>query len=136
MSNDDDCSLVQAVIIAGIQPQQFALGRTWRITIFIGFHITFFLLSVHRSGTKSSLFYYSLFTPARTLFKSGIKCWVLKLPFFYLKMMLKSDLDFLFWNSPSPFRVAAAQCKIICPEWPNWPGSLAGISERARWISK
>ena len=42
MSNDDDCSLVQAVIIAGIQPQQFALGRTWRITIFIGFHITFF----------------------------------------------------------------------------------------------
>ena len=61
MSNDDDCSLVQAVIIAGIQPQQFALGRTWRITIFIGFHITFFLLSVHRSGTKSSLFYYSLF---------------------------------------------------------------------------
>ena len=30
------------------------------------------------------------------------------------------------------FRVAAAQCKNICPEWPNWPGSLAGISEGAR----
>jgi hypothetical protein len=43
-------------------------------------------------------------------------------------MMVKSVLDFLFLNSPSPFRVTAAQCKYICPEWPNWPGSLAGIS--------
>ena len=42
-------------------------------------------------------------------------------------MMVKSGLDFLFWNSPSPFWVAAAQCKNICPEWPNWPSSLAGI---------
>ena len=34
--------------------------------------------------------------------------------------MVKSGLDFLFWNLPSPFRVAAAQCKNICPEWLNW----------------
>ena len=46
--------------------------------------------------------------------------------------MVKSGLDFLFGNSLSPFRVAAAQCKNICTEWPNWPGSLAGISEGAR----
>ena len=39
---------------------------------------------------------------------------------------------FLFWNSLSPFRVAAAQCKSICPEWPNWPGSWAGISDGTR----
>ena len=43
--------------------------------------------------------------------------------------MVKNGLDFLFRNSPSPFRVAAAQCKYICPEWLNWPGTLAGISE-------
>ena len=24
----------------------------------------------------------------------------------------------------------------ICPEWPNWPGNLAGISEGAWSISK
>ena len=35
-------------------------------------------------------------TPARTLFISGLKSRVLKLPFFYLKMMVKSGLDFLF----------------------------------------
>ena len=39
-------------------------------------------------------------------------------------------------NSPSPFRVTAAQCKKICPERLNWPGRLAGISEGAQWISK
>ena len=33
-------------------------------------------------------------------------------------------------------RVAAAQCKKICPERLNWPVRLAGISEGARWISK
>ena len=34
------------------------------------------------------------------------------------------------------FRVAAAQCKKICPERLNWPGRLAGISEGHRGISK
>ena len=34
------------------------------------------------------------------------------------------------------FRVAAAQCKKICPERLNWPGKLAGISEGHRGISK
>jgi hypothetical protein len=33
------------------------------------------------------------------------------------------------------FRVAAAQCKKICPEWLNWPGRLAGISKGHRGIS-
>ena len=32
------------------------------------------------------------------------------------------------------FRVAAAQCKKICPERLNWPGRLAGISEGHRGI--
>jgi hypothetical protein len=32
----------------------------------------------------------------------------------------------------SAFRVASAQCKNIYPEWLNWPGSLAAISEGAR----
>ena len=53
----------------------------------------------------------------------GTKISSLEITIFYLKMMVKSGLDFLFWNSPSPFRVAAAQCKNICPEWPDWPGS-------------
>ena len=57
-------------------------------------------------------------TPANTLSISGLKSRVLKLSFLSLKMMVKS-------GSLSPFRVAAA-------EWPNWPGSLAGISEGAR----
>jgi hypothetical protein len=30
----------------------------------------------------------------------------------------------------SPFRVAAAQCKKICPERLSWPCRLAGISEK------
>ena len=47
-------------------------------------------------------------------------------------MMVKCGLDYSIGNSPSPFRVAAAQCKNICPEWLNWPGSLAGISEGAQ----
>jgi hypothetical protein len=34
------------------------------------------------------------------------------------------------------FRVAAAQCKKICPERLNWPGRLAGVSEGHRGISK
>ena len=34
------------------------------------------------------------------------------------------------------FRVAAAQCKKICPERLNWPGRLASISEGHRGISK
>ena len=47
-------------------------------------------------------------------------------------MMVKSDLEFcmcFFLNSASPFRVAAAQCKNICPERLNWPSSLVSISE-------
>ena len=33
--------------------------------------------------------------------------------------------------APLQFRVAAAQCRKICPEVLNWPGRLAGISEGA-----
>ena len=70
-------------------------------------------------------------------FYKWTKIWVLKLhTIFYLKMMVKSGLDFLFWNSPSPFRVADAQCKRITPLRLNWPGRLARISEGAQWISK
>ena len=50
----------------------------------------------------------------------------LEITIFYLKMMVKSGLDFLFYNSPSPFRVAAAKCKNIYPKRLNWPGRLAG----------
>ena len=32
--------------------------------------------------------------------------------------------NFLFWNSSSPFRVAAAQCQKICPLGLNWPCRL------------
>ena len=39
---------------------------------------------------------------------------------FGLKMMMKSGLKKLFWNSTMAFRVAAAQCKKICPERLNW----------------
>jgi hypothetical protein len=31
-------------------------------------------------------------------------------------MIVKSGLEFLFGNSASPFRVATAHCKNICPE--------------------
>ena len=40
-----------------------------------------------------------------------------------------------FWSFFA-FRVAAAQCKKICPVGLNWPGRLAGIFEGARSISK
>ena len=73
-------------------------------------------------------------TQARTHFISGRKSF--EITIFDFKMMVKSGLEFLFWNSPSPFRVAAAQCKKVCPEGLNWPDRLAGISEGARWISK
>jgi hypothetical protein len=46
--------------------------------------------------------------------------------------MLKSGLEKIIFS----FRVAAAQCKNICPERLNWPVWLAGISEGARGISK
>ena len=56
----------------------------------------------------------------------------MKLPLLSLKMMVKSGLEFILKIDRAPgFRVAAAQCKNICPDWPNWPGSLAGISEGA-----
>ena len=44
-------------------------------------------------------------------------------------MMVKSGLAF-FLKLTEPLQVAAAQCKNDCPEWPNWPGSLEGISEK------
>ena len=44
-------------------------------------------------------------------------------------MMVKSGLEFFILISPSPFRVAAAQCQKIYPLGLNWPGRLAGISE-------
>ena len=42
-------------------------------------------------------------------------------------MMVKSgvELFILEFNDPSPFRVAAAQCKIISLEGVNWSGMLA-----------
>jgi len=55
---------------------------------------------------------------------------------FGLNMMVKSGLEFFFLNYTCPFRVAAAQCRKICPERPNWPGWLAGVSEGAHGISK
>ena len=38
---------------------------------------------------------------------SGLNSELLKWPF----LMVKSGLEFLFWNWTSPFRVAAVQCK-------------------------
>ena len=70
-------------------------------------------------------------TPARFYFISGLKS-----RHFLLKNNGKKWSSTLFWNSLSPFRVAAAQCKKICPLRLNWPGRLAGISEGAWWISK
>ena len=43
----------------------------------------------------------------------------------------KWSIFFYFEIHRAPFRVAAAQCKKICPERLNWPGRLAGISEGA-----
>ena len=51
---------------------------------------------------------------------------------FGLNMMVKNGLE----KNILRFRVAAAQCRKICPEGLNWPGWLAGISEGARGISK
>ena len=50
-------------------------------------------------------------------------------------MMVKSGLEFFVLKFTKP-RVAAAQCKKICPERLNWPGRLAGISEGASRILK
>jgi hypothetical protein len=50
--------------------------------------------------------------------------------------MVKSGLEKIILKFHVPLRVAAAQCKDICPERLNWPGRLAGISERTRGISK
>ena len=48
-------------------------------------------------------------------------------------MMAKSGLEFFILKLISePFRIAAAQGNNICPEWLDWPGSLAAISEGAR----
>ena len=46
-------------------------------------------------------------------------------------MMVKSGLEFILKLT---FRVAAAQCKKICPVGLNWPGRLAGISEGAMYL--
>ena len=40
-------------------------------------------------------FWWAILTPARTLFISGLKSWVMKLPFLSLKMMVKSGLEFI-----------------------------------------
>ena len=61
---------------------------------------------------------------------------VRKITIFGLKMMVKSGLEKIFQNSTMAFRVAAAQCKKICPERLNWPGRLVGNSEGASRISK
>ena len=75
-------------------------------------------------------------TPARTLFISGLKSRVMKLPFLSLKMMVKSGLEFILKLTEPLQSCCCCQCKNICPDWPNWPGSLAGISEGAQSISK
>ena len=90
--------------------------------------------AVKVSGSIGFLLWSACYTPARTLFISGISS--LEITIFYFKMMVKNGLDFLFWNSPIPIKVVAAQCKNTYPEWPNWHGNLAGISEGAQWISK
>ena len=62
----------------------------------------------------------------------------LETDFFGKKMMVKSGLEFfiLIFTKPRTFRVAAAQCKKICPQRLNWSGRLADISEGHRGISK
>ena len=55
---------------------------------------------------------------------------------FGLKVMVKSGLEKIILKFHVPLRVAATQCRKICPEGLNWPGWLAGISEGARGISK
>ena len=74
-----------------------------------------------------SVFKEFFFTPARTYSIIGLKSPLLKLTIFGLEMMKKSGLEFFILKS-SKFRVAAAQCKQICPERLNYPGRLAGIS--------
>jgi hypothetical protein len=51
---------------------------------------------------------------------------------------MKSGLEknTLKFHDGMDFRIAAAQCKKICPKRLNWPGRLAGISEGHRGISK
>jgi hypothetical protein len=50
---------------------------------------------------------------------------------FGLKGMVKSGLEkfILKFHLHLSFRVAADQCRQICPEGLNWPSWLAGISE-------
>ena len=50
-------------------------------------------------------------------------------------MMVKSGLEFIL-KLTEPLQSCCCPVKIFCPEWPNWPGSLAGISEGAWSISK
>jgi hypothetical protein len=45
---------------------------------------------------------------------------------FGLRMKVKSGLEKSILKFHKPLRVAAAQCKNICPERLNWPGRLAG----------
>jgi hypothetical protein len=51
-------------------------------------------------------------------------------------MMVKSGLEKNILKFHKPLRVAAAQCKNICPERLNRPDWLAGISEGAHGISE
>ena len=81
-------------------------------------------------------YYLDILTPARTHSISGLKSWVLKFTFLAYNDSEKWPRFFLFWNSLSPFRVAAAHCQKICPVRLNWPGRLASNSDGARWISK
>ena len=83
---------------------------------------------------------YSFFTKYNTLARthsiSGRKSWVWHWQFWNKYDGERWSRFFLFWNSASPVRVAAAQCKKICPERLNWPGRLAFNSEGASRISK
>ena len=107
----------------------------------------FFILSLAFSTTRrnlqnpralklwSWLFDFFDSTPARTLSISGLKSQVLKLPFINLKMMVKTGLDFFFWNPSSPFRYL-----LTCQANSSFLGRFfvlsSSNSEGARLISK
>ena len=82
-------------------------------------------IKVNKSATP--FFTFTAYVSHHTQTSKWTKLLTLKITIFGLKMMVKSGLERIILKFHSPFRVAAAQCKKICPEWLNWPGWLAGI---------
>ena len=72
---------------------------------------------VHRSMTRILALIKNCLHTSQSSFYKWTKISSLESTIFYSKMMVKSGLDFLLWDSPSPFRVASSQCKNICSEW-------------------